>query len=93
MGVAGRRQMAGVGLDGLGGLDQAAVGVLPAADEDEPMLDERRQEFGVDLGEDAPGGGRAPLIDALVALPQLEQQLDLPAGAGGPLHPPLRWGT
>ena len=46
------------------------------------MLDHYRGEFGVELAEDAIGIAAAPFVDLPVALPQFEEQLDLPAGAG-----------
>jgi hypothetical protein len=45
------------------------------------MLDEHRQEFGIDLTQDAPGFGAARLVHTALTLPQLEEQLNLPAQA------------
>ena len=45
------------------------------------MLQDHRQQFGVDLAQDAPGFVAAPLIQARILLPQFEEQLDLPASS------------
>jgi len=74
--------MKGVLAHGLGGFNQATVREGPAARQEQPLLDEHGQQFGEDLAQDAPGLGAAGSIDLPVALPQLEEQLNLPTGAG-----------
>jgi hypothetical protein len=54
------------------------------------MLDEHRQEFGIDLTQDAPGFGAARLVHTALTLPQLKEQLNLPAQA--PKDEVLRFG-
>src|SRR5262245_14379556 len=75
------RQVRRVFLYSLRSLGQAAVWIGPKADEEDPMLDEHRQEFGIDLTQDAPGFGAARLVHAAMTLPQLEEQLNLPPHA------------
>lgn len=45
------------------------------------MLNEHRQQLGVHFAQDAPGLLAPPLVELPVALPQLEEEFDLPAGA------------
>src|SRR5262249_61578668 len=58
-----------------------SVWIGPEADEEDPMLDEHGQEFGIHLAQDAPGFGAPRLVDAALTLPQLEEQLNLPPHA------------
>jgi hypothetical protein len=58
---------------------ETAVGIGPTTDEEHPMLDEHRQELGIDLTQDAPGFRTPRLVDAPMALPQFKQEFDLPA--------------
>src|SRR6266851_780811 len=55
--------------------------VLPAAQLDEPVLQDHRRELGIHLAQDAPGFFTAPLIEIAMLFPQPEQTLDLPAQA------------
>ena len=71
------RQVQRVFLHRLRRFGQAAVWVGPKADQEDPMLDEHRQEFGIHLTQDAPGFGTARLVYAAMTLPQLEEQLDV----------------
>ena len=50
------------------------------------MLHHHRDQLGVDLAEDAPRLGAAPFVYQAILLPQLEQQLDLPAHPGQHQH-------
>src|SRR5262249_45842381 len=75
------RQVQRVFLYSLRSFGQATVWIGPKADEEDPMLDEHRQEFGIDLTQDAPGFGAARLVHTALTLPQLEEQLNLPAQA------------
>src|SRR5579864_9090357 len=77
----GARQVQGMLAHGLGPLDQGALRERPTAGQEEPMLDDHRQEFGQDLAQDAPGAATARLITVPMAFPELEEQVDLPAGA------------
>src|SRR5262245_1909971 len=70
------RQVQGVFLDCLRGFRPAAVGIGPQADQEDPMLDEHRQELRIHLTQDAPGFGAARLVHVALTLPQLEEQLD-----------------
>src|SRR5215470_10944576 len=71
------RQVQRVFLYSLRSFGQATVWIGPKADEEDPMLDEHRQEFGIDLTQDAPGFGAARLVHAAMTLPQLEEQRDV----------------
>ena len=75
------RQVKRVLLHGLGSLGQTTIRIGPKADQEDPMLDEHREEFGIHLTQDAPGFGAARLVHAALALPQLEEQLNLPPHA------------
>src|SRR5262252_6691336 len=75
------RQVQRVFLYSLRSFGQATVWIGPKADEEDLMLDEHRQEFGIDLTQDAPGFGAARLVHAAMTLPQLEEQLNLPPHA------------
>ncbi|HET7080730.1 MAG TPA: hypothetical protein VFM49_25125, partial [Chloroflexia bacterium] len=44
--------------------------------EEGPLLDEQRQQFGVDLAQDAPGLAAARLVEAAVRLPPVEALLN-----------------
>ena len=62
----------------LGRFGETAVRGLSAPREEEPVLDQHADAFGVDLGQHA---GRAPttgFVHLAVALPQLVQQFNLP---------------
>src|SRR5262252_2578880 len=72
------RQVQRVLLHRLRSFGQATVWIGPEADQEDPMLDEHRQEFGIHLTQDPPGFGAARLVHAAMALPQLEEQLNLP---------------
>src|SRR4029453_9463203 len=72
------RQVERVLLHGLCSLCQTAVRIGPKADEEDPMLDEHREEFGIHFTQEAPGFGAPGLVHATMALPQLEAQLDEP---------------
>src|SRR5215470_18200850 len=76
------RQVQRVFLYSLRSFGQATVWIGPKADEEDPMLDEHRQEVGIDLTQDAPGFGAARLVHAAMTLPQLEEQLALPDASG-----------
>lgn len=45
------------------------------------MLDEHTDQLGIEFAKVAPRLAAAGLVDATVLLPQLEEQLDLPAGS------------
>ena len=64
------RQVQRVLLHGLRRFGQAAVWIGPKADEEDPMLDEHRQEFGIHLTQDAPGFGAARCVYTAMTLPQ-----------------------
>src|SRR4029434_9069400 len=70
-------QVQRVFLHRLRGFGQAAVWIGPKAYQEDPMLDEHGQEFGLHLTQDAPGFGAARLVHAALTLPQLEEQLNL----------------
>jgi hypothetical protein len=53
------RQVQRVFLDSLRRFGQATVGIGPKADQEDPMLDEHRQEFGIHLTQDTPRFGAA----------------------------------
>src|SRR5215216_2571748 len=72
------RQVQRVFLHRLRRFGQTAVWIGPKADEEDPMLDEHRQEFGRHLTQNAPGFGAARLVHTALTLPQLEEQLNLP---------------
>src|SRR4029434_5813761 len=72
------RQVQRVFLHGLRRFGQATVWIGPKADEEDPMLDEHRQEFGIHLTQDPPGFGAARFVYTAMTLPQLEEQLNLP---------------
>lgn len=50
-------------------LRQAALFILPGKQNNEPMLEENPNEFGIPLAHDPPAVGRALCIDASVLLP------------------------
>ena len=56
------RQVQRVFLHRLRSFGEAAVWIGPKADEEDPMLDEHCQEFGIHLAQDAPGFGAARLV-------------------------------
>lgn len=78
----GRRQGQGMVADELGGFGEAAVGRLPAAQQTRPVLQHQRDGLGVDLAQDPIGLAAAHRVELPVALPEFEEQLDLPAGPG-----------
>jgi len=78
----GAGQVQGVLAYRLGGFGQAAIRVAPAAGQEQPVLDDHGQEFGIDLREHPPGLAATGLVDLAVTLPELEEQFNLPAGAG-----------
>ena len=57
-------QRSGIALDGLGRLGQAAVRILPTTHEQEPVLQEQGQHFGVEFTHLPPGLGAARFIQA-----------------------------
>jgi len=80
------RQVQRVFLHRLRRFGQATVWIGPKAHQEDPMLDEHRQEFGIHLTQDAPGFGAARLVHAALTLPQLEEPLYLPPHT--PKHQP-----
>src|SRR5438132_6547548 len=75
------RQVQRVVLDSLRRFGQTAVCRGPKADQEDPMLDEHRQAFGIPLTQDAPGFGAARLVHAAMTRPQLAEQRQLPPQA------------
>ena len=59
---------------------QTMMRVIPTGKEHEPMLYEQGQQRSLDLTKDMPRLAAVPLIQQAVLFPQLEEQLDLPAG-------------
>jgi len=55
--------------DGLGRLAQAAVGVMPDTNQDQPVLDYHRNELGIGLAEDTPGVLATRFIHLSLLLP------------------------
>jgi hypothetical protein len=81
-GVAGDGKRTGELADQLSGADEAAVGTAPAADQEEPVVDEHGEALGDALAAPTPGllalgGGQGSM-----PLPALEQPRDLPPCAG-----------
>src|SRR5579859_856515 len=70
--VQGHHDAVGFAAHGLGGLEQAAPGVVPAALMDEPLLDEHGTQLAVELTQDAPRLLTAPFIDLTILFPQTE---------------------
>lgn len=64
----------------LSGLDGTVQRIVPAAQVDEPLLDDHRAPFGVDFTQNPPGVGTAPAIHLAILLPLAKQSLDLPSG-------------
>ena len=58
---------------------ETAVWISPTTHQENPMLDEQRQQFSIELAQDAPGLATAGLVELAFTLPQFEEQLDLPA--------------
>src|SRR5262245_42261483 len=52
---------------------QTPIGIRPTPDQHDPMLHDHGNHLGIQLAQDRPGFGAAPLIDLALALPQLEQ--------------------
>src|SRR5438105_1874720 len=65
----------------LGGLDQRAVRLVPAAGKPEPMLNEHANQLGRQLAENAPRLVRAPLIGFALRFPPFDQQFKRPSQA------------
>jgi hypothetical protein len=55
---------------------QAAMRILPASQQEHPMLDEHGQQLGIHLAQDAPGLAAAPLVQQGLMLPQLKEQFN-----------------
>src|SRR4030095_13641931 len=75
------RQVQRMLLHRLGSFGEAAVRIGPTTDQEHPMLDEHGQELGVHFTQDTPRLGTPGLIDAAMALPQFEEEFDLPPHA------------
>ena len=65
----GAGQHEGIAPDGLRRLHQTAIGIRPTTDEQDPVLDQHRQQLGIHLSKDAPRLGAAPGIDLTVTFP------------------------
>ena len=63
---------------GQGRFNQTAIWLTPTGEQDEPVLDNREEEFGEDFGEDLPGVLSAPGIQGQGLLPQFEKEFNLP---------------
>ncbi len=59
--------------------DQAALGVVPSEEHDQPVLQQRPNQFGIQFTQDPPGVARAPLVYLPVLFPQFVEQFHLPA--------------
>lgn len=75
----GARQLASIGHDHLRGFEQTPLSVRPRAGREQPVLEDQTNQFGIDLTEDAGRILGPPFIHSPMALPQFEDQFDLPA--------------
>jgi hypothetical protein len=75
------QDMKSVFTQSLGRFDKRAFFLLPAAKEEQPMLNQGEQELSIDFCQDLVGLLRTPLINGQIGLPQLEEQFDLPTKA------------
>jgi hypothetical protein len=62
-------------------LHQAAMRIVPTAHVQQPVLDEHRRQFGVQLTEDPPALLGAPFIDLPFVFPEPKEPLDRPSHA------------
>src|ERR1051326_7066063 len=67
--------------NGLADFDQTAIHPVPAHREDEPMLDQETEQLGIEFGFNAFGLPSPGFIQLALILPQLKDQLNLPAQA------------
>ena len=74
-----REQTKGLLSEEAGCFDDTGIDFVPATKHKQPMLDEREQQFGVDLAEDMTGLLGAPFIEGKLLFPEFEEQLNLPA--------------
>lgn len=60
-------------------LDQTGIFCLPTTDNEQPMLHECQEQFGVHLAQAVIRVLGAPFIEGKLLFPQLEEQLNMPA--------------
>jgi len=65
--------------DHLSEFDEAALLILPCQENNEPILQQDPDQFGIQLAQNPPAVCRALCIDLAILLPKLEKQFDLPA--------------
>src|SRR5260370_714980 len=72
----GDQELTGLSPSPLGGFDQAALRIVPAAHLNEPRLDQHRRQFGIHFAQDAPTLGGAPFIDLSIFFPEPKEQFN-----------------
>ena len=65
--------------DHLSELDQAALFILPCKQNNEPMLEQNPDEFGIQLAQDPPAVLSMPFINRSILFPKLVKQFNLPS--------------
>ena len=81
LGGKGTGQVQGMFLDRVGGLTPTVIGLTPAGEQTQPVLNQLPEQFGIDFTQDAPRLGAFGLIQLSVRFPQFEEQFNLPARA------------
>lgn len=67
--------------DHVGEFDETALFVLPGTQDNEPMVQENADEFGIEFAHDPPAVRHAPFINVFILLPTLGEQFNLPTFA------------
>jgi transposase len=65
--------------DHLSEFDQTALFILPCKQDNEPMLEQNADQFGIQLAQDPPFVLRAPFVNLPILLPEFVEYFNLPA--------------
>jgi len=77
----GSQEVKGIFTKRAGGFDKTPILQLPATKQQNPMLNQSQQEFGINLAEDLVRLLGTPMIHRQLGFPELEKQFNLPTEA------------